>query len=315
MRDARSLILLLVSLLLVLVSFILIWTWGYRFYNKNDEFKVAAKIVITDSNALANRIRDSLQKIYNETLYKLDTQLDSTLLNSDSLKKQLDIKLGEFYRLSNEITAILNRRNNNYADFDVAKRKIDELQTKADDLKDKNQVVENENKKLGGILDQVKKSENNSPEKNIKQANSENNVPVEKNNSGYTVFTASEMKLSAITVSDDKESETSLAEQTKKLVGAFTVMNNNSQVSNAEVVVVVQQPDGNILKNSEWESGSFSTPEGKKIYSYKLNFNYSKGEPKRLFFSLKAAQYQKGSYTMQVYYNGTMIGKIFKTLS
>ncbi|MEP7255111.1 MAG: hypothetical protein ABI666_05000 [Ferruginibacter sp.] len=315
MRDARSLILLLVSLLLVLVSFILIWTWGYRFYNKNDEFKVAAKIVITDSNALANRIRDSLQKIYNETLYKLDTQLDSTLLNSDSLKKQLDIKLGEFYRLSNEITAILNRRNNNYADFNIAKRKIDELQTKADDLRDKNLVVENENKKLGNILDQVKKSDNNSPEKNVKQLNTENNVPVEKNNSGYTVFTASEMKLSAITLSDDKESETSVAEQTKKLVGAFTVMNNNSQVSNAEVVVVVQQPDGNILKNSEWESGSFSTPEGRKIYSYKLNFNYSKGEPKRLFFSLKAEKYQKGNYTMQVYYNGTMIGKIFKILS
>ena len=314
MRDARSLILLLVSLLLVLVSFILIWTWGYRFYNKNDEFKVAAKIVITDSNALANRIRDSLQSVYNETLYKLDTQLDSTLINSDSLKKQLDIKLSEFYKLSNEITAILKQRNNNYADFDIAKRKIGELQNKVEDLMDKNLVVENENKKLGDILDQVIKSDNGT-EKNVKPGNVENNVPVEKNNPGYTVFTASEMKLSAIMVSDDKESETSIADQTKKLVGAFTVTNNNSQISNAEVVVVVQQPDGNILKNSEWESGSFNTPDGKKIYSYKLNFNYSKGEPKRLFFSLKADKYQKGSYTMQVYYNGTMIGKILKTLS
>lgn len=306
MRDARSLILLLVSLLLVLVSFVLIWTWGYRFYNKNDEFKVAAKVVITDSNALANRIRDSLQKIYNETLYKLDTQLDSTLLNSDSLKKQLDIKLAEFYRLSGEITAILNRRNNNYADIDMAKKKIAQLQTKADDLRDKNQVVDSENKKLVSILDQVKKSEKDNPE---------TIASIEKNTPAYTVFTASEMKLSAIMVTDDKESETSVADQTKKLVGAFTVTNNNSQLSNAEVIVVVQQPDGRVLKNSEWESGSFNTPEGKKIYSSKLNFSYSKGEPKRLFFSVKAENYQKGNYTMQVYYNGTMIGKIFKTLT
>lgn len=306
MRDARSLILLLVSLLLVLVSFVLIWTWGYRFYNKNDEFKVAAKVVITDSNALANRIRDSLQKVYNETLYKLDTQLDSTLLNSDSLKKQLDIKLAEFYRLSGEITAILNRRNNNYADIDMAKKKIGELQTKADDLRDKNQVVDSENKKLVSILEQVKKSEKDNPE---------TTPSVEKNSPAYTVFTASEMKLSAIMVTDDKESETSAADQTKKLVGAFTVTNNNSQLSNAEVIVVVQQPDGRVLKNSEWESGSFNTPEGKKIYSSKLSFNYSKGEPKRLFFSVKAENYQKGNYTMQVYYNGTMIGKIFKTLT
>ena len=314
MRDARSLILLLVSLWLVLVSFVLIWTWGYRFYNKNDEFKVAAKLVITDSNAMANRIRDSLQKVYNETLYKLDSQLDSTLLNSDSLKKQLDIKLAEFYRLSGEITAILNRRNNNYADIDMAKKKIGELQNKADDMRDKNQVVDSENKKLTEILDQVQKTEKGA-EKNIKQGNAENNVAVEKSNPAYSVFTASEMKLSAITVNDEKESETFFADQTKKLVGAFTVTNNNSQLSSAEVIVVVQQPDGRVLKNSEWESGSFSTPEGKKLYSYKLNFNYSKGEPKRLYFSLKADTYQKGNYTMQVYYNGTMIGKVFKILS
>ncbi len=314
MRDARSLILLLVSLLLVLVSFVLIWTWGYRFYNKNDEFKVAAKLVITDSNAMANRIRDSLQKVYNETLYKLDSQLDSTLLNSDSLKKQLDIKLAEFYRLSGEITAILNRRNNNYADIDMAKKKIGELQNKADDMRDKNQVVDSENKKLTEILDQVQKTEKGA-EKNIKQGNAENNVAVEKSNPAYSVFTASEMKLSAITVNDEKESETFFADQTKKLVGAFTVTNNNSQLNSAEVIVVVQQPDGRVLKNSEWESGSFSTPEGKRLYSYKLNFNYSKGEPKRLYFSLKADTYQKGNYTMQVYYNGTMIGKVFKILS
>jgi hypothetical protein len=312
MRDARSLILLLVSLLLVLVSFILLWTWGYRLYNKNDEFKVAAKLTITDSNAMANRIRDSLQKVYNETLYKLDNKLDSTIVNSDSLKRELDMKLGEFFRLSHEITAILNRRNNNYADFDVAKQKIGELQTKVDDMKDKSQVVETENKRLGDILEQEKKSESGP----VKTANPENNQSPEKTNTqGYSLFTASEMKLSAIAVNEDKESETTWAEQTKKLVGVFTVTNNNMQLSSAEVIVVVEQPDGRVLKNSEWDAGSFNTPEGKKLYSYKLNFSYSKGEPKRLYFSLKADKYQKGNYSMQVYYNGMMIGRTNKILS
>ena len=75
------------------------------------------------------------------------------------------------------------------------------------------------------------------------------------------------------------------------------------------------QPDGRVLKNSEWDSGSFNTPDGKKIYSYKLSFNYAKGEQKQLLFSLKADKYQKGNYTMQVYYNGIMIGRVSKTLS
>ena len=82
-----------------------------------------------------------------------------------------------------------------------------------------------------------------------------------------------------------------------------------------EMLVVVLQPDGRVLKNSEWDAGSFNTQEGKKLYSYKLNFTYARGEPKRLNFSLRADRYQKGNYTMQLYYNGLMIGKAVKTLS
>src|SRR5207253_2642469 len=100
MKDAKSLLLLLVSLLLVLVSFVLIWTWGYRFYNKGDAYNVNAKILITDSNAIAARVRDSLQTVYNETLHSLDSQLDSTILDSDTLKAQLDMKLAAFFKLS-----------------------------------------------------------------------------------------------------------------------------------------------------------------------------------------------------------------------
>src|SRR5258705_12639923 len=106
MRDTKSLLLLLVSLLLILVSFGLLWTWVYRFYNKNDVAKVDTRSVM-DSVAIANNMRDSLQNVYNTTLHELDVQLDSTLANTDSLKNELDIKLGEFYRLRNEITAIL----------------------------------------------------------------------------------------------------------------------------------------------------------------------------------------------------------------
>ncbi|HEX2684396.1 MAG TPA: hypothetical protein VHL77_10705, partial [Ferruginibacter sp.] len=154
MRDNRSLLLLLVSLLLVLVSFVLLWTWGYRFYNKNDVMTANNKTVILDSVAIANHVRDSLQAVYNSTLQDLDIQLDSTLANSDSLKNELEIKLGEFYRLRNEITTLLKNRNAG-SDFKVAKQKIGELQNKVQDLRDKNADVETENKKLNVILTQL----------------------------------------------------------------------------------------------------------------------------------------------------------------
>ena len=312
MRDTKSLLLLLVSLLLVIVSFGLLWTWGYRFY-KNEEIKTEAKIIVVDSLAIAGKISDSLQKAYTATLHELDMQLDSTLSNTDSLKSELDIKLGEFYRLRNEITTILKNRNNN-SDFNVAKQKISELQNKVQDISVKNTDVENENKKLADVLNQLGNS-NNKTDKNSRQAVVENKTALEKANPVYPVFTASDMKFAALMIDDDKEYETTIAEKADKLMGSFSVINYNSQLTNAQMVVVVLQPDGRVLKTSGWESGTFNTPEGKKVYSYKLNFSYSRGEVKRLLFSLQANKLVKGNYTMELYYNGLLIGKTVKTLS
>jgi regulator of replication initiation timing len=307
MRDTKSLLLLLVSLLLVVVSFILIWTWGYSYYSNNAGVKANTVQPVPDSATIANKVRDSLQKVYTETLQDLDLQLNSTLTHSDSLQNELEVKLAEFHRLRNEIADILKNRtvNNN---FTVAKQKIGELQTKADDLKEKNQVVDNENKRLSEVLNDISK-----PDKNTKPGTITKTSNPEKPNPVYSAFIASDMKLSAVNNND--ETETPLAEKADKLTGIFTVMNFNSQLTNAEMMVVVIKPDGKVLKNSGWDVGTFNTPEGKKIYSYKFSFAYTRGETKRLAFSLKGGSLSKGNYTMEVYHNGMMIGKVVKSLS
>ena len=311
MRDTKSLLLLLVSLLLVVVSFVLIWTWGYNFYKKGEAKPVAQ--LVSDSAAIANKVSDSLQKEYAATLKDFDLQLDSTLTNSDSLSNQLDAKLAEFYRLRSEIATILKNRNTNN-NFAAARQKIGELKTKVDDLKDKNQVVDKENNKLYDVLNDIVRTEKQ-PDKNlnpgtiVKTSNTEKTEPV------FSAFTAFDLRLAAINNADDKEMETNAAEKTDKFTGAFTVTNFNSQLTNAEMMVVVVKPDGKVLKGSGWDSGTFNTPDGKKIYSYKFNFTYARGEAKRLAFSLKGSTLTKGNYIMEVYHNGLMIGRISKTLS
>ncbi|MBL7700650.1 MAG: hypothetical protein JNM14_00250 [Ferruginibacter sp.] len=306
MRDTKSLLLLLVSLLLVLVSFVLIWTWGYSYYTTNSRAKTNAVQAAPDSAAIAGKVRDSLQKVYDATLQGLDLQLNSTLLHSDSLQTQLEVKLAEFYRLRNEIATILKSRsvNNN---FTVVKQKIGELQAKADDLKEKNQVVDNENKRLNEVLSDISK-----PEKNGRPTVAKTNEP-ERPATVYSAFIASDIKLAAVNSAD--ETETPLAENAGKLTGTFTVMNFNSQLTNAEMMVVVTRPDGKVLKGSPWDAGTFNTPAGKKIYSYKFSFAYTRGEAKRLSFSLKGGSLTKGNYTMEVYHNGMMIGKVVRQLS
>jgi len=321
MRDSKSSLLLLVSLVLFLLSFAILCTWGYNVYYKAKEDKDKTVALIKDSTtilraskAIADATRDSLQKIYTATIRQLDAKLDSTWNYADSLKEPLNSKLNEFFKLRTEITELLKDKNNS-ADLGLARQKVFELQRKVDDLVGKNKDVEQENKRLYEMLNQLSASIKEPSPMNVKPVVFEGKTettPAPVTN----LFTASDMHLSAFTQTDnDKEIETSQAIQTDKLVGSFVVKNLHSQDNNAEVIIVVLQPDGHVLQKSSWESGTFSTADGKKIYSCKMRFDYNKGESKKINFSLSSDRYMKGNYIMQVYHNGMLIGKLSKTLS
>ena len=116
---------------------------------------------------------------------------------------------------------------------------------------------------------------------------------------------------------NDKEQETTSAKKTNKLVVTFALQNNVNEYDNAEVYVVITQPDGKLLTPDAWESSSSieTHGEGKKRYTRKIKFEYQKGETKRLVFSLNADDYQKGNYNLQVYHNGYMIGQTIIALN
>ncbi len=330
MRDSKSSLLLLVSLILFLMSFIILCTWGYNTYYKSKEAKRRPALAIDDSatiakatRAIANATRDSLQKIYTATIKDLDSKLDSTWKYGDSLKGPLDIKLDEFFKLRNEITTILKDKSSN-ANLGIARQKINELQKRVEELVGRNKDVEQENKRLYAMLKQLSVNMKEPEQQNVRPMVFENKtVPdqaVNSNNSNTAnasaVFIASDLRLAALMETDNnKELETFQAIQTDKLVGSFIVKNDNNPNNNAEVVVVVLQPNGQVLQKSSWESGTFTTIEGKKIYSCKMRFDYSKGEVKKLNFSLSSDKYMKGNYIMQIYHNGVLIGKLSKSLS
>lgn len=330
MRDSKSSFLLLVSLILFLMSFIILCTWGYNAYYKSREEKQKPVLALDDSAtiaratvAIANATRDSLQKIYTATLNDLDAKLDSAWKYEDSLKGPLDTKLDEFFKLRNEITTILKDKENN-TNLGTARQKITELQKRVEELIGRNKDVEQENKRLYAMLKQLSVNTKEADPQNIRPIVFENKSgteqPENKGNSNPTnipnIFIASDLKLTALMEMDNnKEQETFQALQTDKLAGSFIVKNETNSNTNAEVIVVVLQPDGKVLQKSTWESGTFNTLEGKKIYSFKMRFDYNKGEIKRLNFTLNSDKYLKGKYIMQIYQNGILIGRLTKTLT
>ena len=301
--------LLFISILLLLFAcLVLLSTWGYyKFYKIEAEpitqISLKPKVGIED-------YRDSLQKIYTSTINNINTKLNTTSENADSLHLNLNLSPAVLFNLKSEIETILNNHPLK-ANLEIARQKIFELQTKLGELKNKNISIDDQNKRLTGKVNQLT-NEIKSEEQNIK-TEPEAKMLTKLNMAASTV-TILQLRLSAVAVNDGGEHETTLAEQTEKLAGSFTAKNNFSQANDAEIFVVVQQPDGHVMQGSAWESGAFETRNGRMIYSTKLNFENPQEASKHVSFFLSSDAYQKGVYALQLYSKGIMIGKTYKTL-
>jgi hypothetical protein len=303
------------TLLLAMLSVGLVGTWVYHLYDKTQYSQRRTEVFIKDSIAVAQGVQDSLQKIYSQTINNLGAELDSTKNKEGLLKGELGNKLAEINRLRAEIASILKRSNFKKEDLDLARRKSVELQQLVAELQNRNSTIEEEKEQIAAVLDKVT-VQVKGLESNNQQLGKENKILAEKVSQAST-FMASEIKLSPVTVKNDKEQETNSAKKTSKLVVSFAVLNNINEYENAEVFVVITQPDGKLLTSDAWESSSSidTHNEGKKRYTRKVKFEYLKGETKRLSFSLNAEDYQKGNYNLQVYHNGYMIGQTSKSLN
>jgi TolA-binding protein len=311
MRDTKSLSLLLLSSVLFLLSIILLCTWGYQYYHQIQEDKTKTQIAKNIPPSVPDSTRDSLLKIYKTTMSSLDNKADTTWSKADSLKGNLDINLKEFYRLRDEIATLLQAQTPNADDLNTARRKITELQQKVEQLRYRNTDVEAENKRLHAILEQLSKESQNI-DQNVKQVSTENKNLASKVNS---IVALSAVNLNLAAIAGSNAQETSDAKSAEKLIGTFTIKNTGNTSTTCDLVVVVLQPNGQVLQKSAWESGTFETREGKKIYSCKIRCDATQGEAKQINFSISADSYQKGNYTMQIYHNGVIIGKMSKTLS
>ena len=202
MKESRISLLLLISLSLLLLAIVVLFIGGLAFYKQSIEVADHNKPSVKTAVTRRATNTDSLQAVYNSSIVKLNTELDSTRNQVDSFQQKMDSRLNEFNSLKNEIAGILQKNPASSPDILVARQKI-----------------------------------------------------------------------------------------------------------------VILQPDGKVMKRSSWESGSFDTKDGRKVYSQKLTLDFNKTESKHLNFSIAADEYQKGSYVFQLYHNGKIIASTSKRLS
>jgi hypothetical protein len=296
MKDTRT-------ILLALLSVGLVATWVYHLYDKTQYSTSKPVAAIKDKTPSIETLQDSLQRIYTSAVNNLGAQLDSAKNTAGLLQGELIAKLDEINKLKTEIADLLRKNNVKKEDIDLAGKKTAKLQKLVADLPNASAplITPGETKKTAGAV-----NENTEPKPVIQ--------PSEKNTN--SIFIASDLRFTPIKVMDDKEEETSEADNTSKLVISFAVKNNMADFNNAEVFAIITQPDGKVMQTDLWESSSISTHEfGKKTYTRKVKFEYQKGEIKHLQLTLKPEDYEKGNYRLQVFHNGYLIGETIKRLN
>lgn len=304
MKDRKSLYLLIFALTVVTVAFILISIWGYHYY-----FQPKTPAVLSQNNqetpyAEKTAMRDSLQILLNSTIQQLEGENYSAY--DSSVDENLKAKLVQFNQLKNEITEILKNKTSS-KDMSVASEKIGELQQSLNDLRDKNEEVIQENERLNKLVKQLvgeKTKKSGSGSKSTKKISAyARSLPL----------LVSHLRFTAIQVQAANERATSIASETQKLTGSFQINTKPNNTTTAIYVIIIQ-PNGKTLLNSSWQSGTFETSSGRKTYSALLHFDNDKDNKNRLQFSIESDHFQKGTYTMQIYHEGIMIGRLKRTL-
>lgn len=283
MKDSRTVLLLFVSLCLV-------GTWIYHIYDKNNYLSNPPVILVKDSAAIQKAINDSLRSIYSKQL----SIIDSNSRKDDSLTTTLSDKLNENDSLRNEINAILNVNNITREDLKRAEEKIIQLQKKQ------------QQSRLSVPNSQTTVADNKQYNQSTVQSGSNQDQ-----NKTSVVFSLANISLKAIKPGTGAvELTTNKANETDHFSITYSLVCNEASLNESEVFIVLTDPAGNVIQDDQWQAGLFYTKNNVRIpYTRKNDFDYSKGEVKRFTSVLKLSEYNSGLYNLQVYHNGTRIGK------
>jgi predicted nucleic acid-binding Zn-ribbon protein len=298
------------NLLLVLISIALVGTWIYHLYDKSHYTSHQLAVLVKDTLATQEAIRDSLQKLFDEKTVELDT----TKTVANSLKGTLDSTMTKIFVLRRQISDILKNRDATKADLIKARELIEEYKERIEEMKAQNNDLEAERTRLNGILDQLN-DQMKGLQDNIQKITQENKELSETINEAST-FIASELYLSAVTTRPGKkEMETKAANKANKFILSFTLQNNITKNDSYDVYVVITQPDKKVLQTDMWGADYFvSKTEGTKPYTGKIHFEYNTGEKKKILYTVQPDNFLPGTYVFQVYQNGVALGETTKQL-
>ena len=289
MGHSKNFLLAVIFLVVTSIAIAAVIAWGYFSYLSTSKKQPAEN---TATVVKQNGTGDSgMRETY--------PVINSTPPSSEDTADELQKKLEEFSKLQAEIQALIDNRKGSEADS--ASVHLKQLQESIQSLEEKNQRITEENKKLLKTVDALSGSSKRATTNNTTRSNKR--IP---GTASTLPVLVSNLNLYALTGSN---SLTTVATAATSLRCSFNVLPKS--VQSGELMAVVIKPDGKVLPSAPWESGFFDTPDSKKMYSTRIHFN---ANDRQLSFSIEQVNLKRGTYILELYYNGGLLASLRKSL-
>jgi hypothetical protein len=274
---------------------------GFFFYSKTQNTQAIQQQETQIAKVSAEK--SDVQASFDASLARLDSM---TTVNT-KLESQLTDKNNEIAKTKTDIRNILNKKNATAAELSRAKTLIASLNEKISTMEQEVARLTTENQALSNdkvVLTQEKEKLNQdlATTTTAKQE-------LEKKVDVASTLNASNIVITPINVKNNgKEKVSTTAKRVDKFLVSFDVDNRIIQTGQTDVYVLVIGPDGKAINTG---SETFTTrTDGDKAYTAKVPVDLETAKKKNVEFAfIPGSTFKQGSYTVQIYQNGFLIGQ------
>jgi len=299
-RDFKSLFIgLLIAGIIILAGFFIFD------HNKSGEAIQAQQTEV----AKVTTEKSNIQTSFDASLARLDSmQTANTALDSKLTASNSDIS-----KMKKEIRSILNKKNATAAELSKAQDMIAQLNGKITDMENQIAMLTQQNDTLrqnvATLTTEKETISHNLDSTNVIKQDLEKKVDV------ASTLNASNISITPYKVrGNGKEKVSTVAKRVDKLVVSFDVNNRIIQPGTTDVYVVVIGPDGKPVattQSTDSTGDTFATrDDGSKTFTAKLPVDLQTAQTKNVEFAFApGSHFQQGSYKIQIYQNGFLIGE------
>lgn len=278
---------------------------AYTFVDKNKSTEQMQQKEVQIAKVVDEK--SDVQNNFDASLARLDSMATVT----KSMEGKLSEKNSEIAKVKAEIRSILNKKNATAAELGRAKKLITDLNGKITGMEADIARLTDENKVLNEDKVVLTKDKEKLTQDLVTTTTAKQEL--DKKVDIASTLNASNIMVKPINVKGNgKEKETTVAKRIDKLLISFDVNNRIAANGTTDLFVLVTGPDGKTMQTSVGGSGTFTTrEEGEKLFTAKVPVDLETAKKKNVAFAFVpgGSSFQMGSYKVQIYQNGFLIGE------